>query len=82
MTLGQAIARRDVSKQLRTLELQLAADTERLQADLEQIELQLSAVEQELQSREAERDRTRSATANGAIPSLTQQRGREDRRES
>ncbi len=52
---GQAIARRDVSKQLRTVELQAAADLERLQSDLEQIELQLSALEQELRSREAER---------------------------
>ena len=52
---GQAIARRDVSKQLRALDLQLAGDRERLQADLGQIELQLDAVEQELKSQETER---------------------------
>ncbi|MFB3906127.1 MAG: hypothetical protein ACE15E_21995 [Acidobacteriota bacterium] len=55
VTPGQVIARQDVSKQLRTLELQLAADTERLEADLEQIELQLNGTEQELGLREGER---------------------------
>jgi len=55
VTRGQPIARRDVSKQLRNLDLQLAADTERLQADLVQIELQLSAAHQELRAREAAR---------------------------
>ncbi len=55
VTRGQSIARHDVSKQLRTLDLQLAADTERLQADFEQIELQLGVVDQELSSREAAR---------------------------
>jgi len=55
VTPGQVIARKDVSKQLQNLELQLAADTQRLQADLEQVELQLSAVGLELKSREATR---------------------------
>ena len=55
VTPGQAIARRDASKQLQTVELQSAADLERLQSDLEQIELQLGALEQELHSCEAER---------------------------
>jgi len=55
VTTGQVIARKDVSKQLRSLELQLAADTERLQADLEHIVLQLRAIDRELKSREAAR---------------------------
>jgi multidrug efflux pump subunit AcrA (membrane-fusion protein) len=53
---GQPIALRDVSKQLKTLELQLAEERARLQADLEQIGLQINAMEQEMESREIERD--------------------------
>jgi len=55
VTPSQVIARRDIWKQLRTLDLQLAADTERLQADIGQIDLQLGALERELKSGEAVR---------------------------
>ncbi|MFB3904938.1 MAG: metal-dependent hydrolase [Acidobacteriota bacterium] len=52
---GQPIAVRDVSKQLRTLALQLQEEATRLQADLEQIEIQIRATEREMHSRELER---------------------------
>ncbi len=60
VTPGQVIALKDVSKQLRSLELQLAAETERLRADREQIELQLSAIDLELKSREAVRTKLKT----------------------
>jgi len=56
VTLGQTIALRDVSKQRRTLELQLAEEIARLHVDLEQIDLQINATEQDIESREIERD--------------------------
>jgi|GEM_PF-4136483 len=52
---GQVIARRDVSKQLQAIELQLVSETDRLRADLQQLDLQLIAVEFGLQAGVCER---------------------------
>ena len=48
--IGQVIARRNSSKQLRVLDLQVTADRERLKADQEEIELQLSAIDDEFRA--------------------------------